>query len=120
MKRNLACVCVGAAITLTAGAAEVTDEYKALVDARFEAQEKWTRENMLAQEERVRVALQAADKATEKAERAANARFESVNEFRAALSDQTATFITRQEALAYMFAIGAFAAWLQRKSTNQK
>jgi hypothetical protein len=47
-------------------------------------------------------ALAAAEKAVTKAEIAADKRFESVNEFRQALTDQTGTFITRVEAIAIM------------------
>lgn len=42
-------------------------------------------------------ALAAADKAVLKAETATEKRFESVNEFRQTLSDQTGTFVTRVE-----------------------
>jgi len=52
---------------------------------------------LVAQEKAVAAALAAADRAVSKAELAAGARFDSVNEFRAALTDQTATFIPRAE-----------------------
>lgn len=45
----------------------------------------------------VAAALQAADLARTKAELASDKRFEAVNEFRATLADQTATFIPRGE-----------------------
>jgi hypothetical protein len=45
----------------------------------------------------VQSALAAAEKATTKAETAADRRFDSVNEFRRALTDQTATFLPRTE-----------------------
>jgi len=45
----------------------------------------------------VAVALESAEKAVIKAEEAANKRFESVNEFRQQLNDQTKTFMTRDE-----------------------
>ena len=111
MKAVLLCLLVSPAIA----SEPVSDEYKALVDARFLAQERWIREAILAQEEKAKVALQSAEKAIDKSERASESRFQSVNEFRAALSDQTGTFITRQEALAWFMAVAAFAAWLQRK-----
>lgn len=44
-----------------------------------------------------RFALESADKATAKAETATEKRFDSVNEFRAQLKDQSATFIPRIE-----------------------
>jgi len=52
-----------------------------------------------AQEKAVTAALNAADRAVVKAELATEKRFDGVNEFRAALSDQTASFIPRAEAI---------------------
>jgi chromosome segregation ATPase len=54
-------------------------------------------ERSAAQQTAVSNALQAAEKAVDKAEAAADKRFESVNEFRQQLTDQTATFPTRDE-----------------------
>lgn len=51
-----------------------------------------------AQEKAVAAALQAAKEAVAKAEIAAEKRFDSVNEFRAQLSDQAGTFMPRREA----------------------
>jgi histone deacetylase complex regulatory component SIN3 len=64
---------------------------------RFDAQQEAVAVAMLAQEKAVLAAMAAAEKAVTKAEIASEKRFESVNEFRKALSDQTATFITRIE-----------------------
>ena len=50
-----------------------------------------------SQAEKVALALTAADKAVTKAEIATEKRFESVNEFRKTLSDQTASFLPRTE-----------------------
>ncbi|PYC66002.1 hypothetical protein C7C45_26970 [Micromonospora arborensis] len=50
-----------------------------------------------AQAAQVGLALASADKAVTKAETATEKRFESVNEFRQTLSDQTKTFIARVE-----------------------
>jgi hypothetical protein len=50
-----------------------------------------------AHAERVGLALAAADKAVSKAEVATEKRFESVNEFRQTLSDQTRSFISKVE-----------------------
>ncbi|GAB3959676.1 hypothetical protein [Micromonospora vulcania] len=50
-----------------------------------------------AQAAQVGLALRSADKAVTKAETATEKRFESVNEFRQTLSDQTKTFIARVE-----------------------
>lgn len=58
-----------------------------------------------AQEQAVAFALQAAEKAVTKAELAAEKRFESVNEFRNQLKDQTGTFITRNEMWGWVVAV---------------
>ncbi len=50
-----------------------------------------------AQAKQVAQALAAADKAVSKAEAATEKRFESVNEFRLTLSDQTKNFVSRVE-----------------------
>lgn len=50
-----------------------------------------------AQEKAVAAALAAADRAVAKAELASERRFDSVNEFRATLSDQASRFVTRDE-----------------------
>lgn len=57
------------------------------VDIRFDAQQR-----------AVQAALDAADRAVAKSEAASDKRFESVNEFRKTLSDQTRDFIPRTEA----------------------
>lgn len=66
-----------------------------------------------AQEQAVAFALQAAEKAVTKAELAAEKRFESVNEFRNQLKDQTGTFITRNEMWGWLVALVmlAFSAY---------
>jgi hypothetical protein len=67
------------------------------VDGRFEAQDKAVAAALAAAEKAVTAALSAADRAVSKAEIAADKRFESVNEFRQTLSDQTRTFVPRAE-----------------------
>jgi hypothetical protein len=62
------------------------DNLEKSIDSRFESITQTTNS-----------ALSAADKATLKAENAVEKRFESVNEFRATLSDQTRSFLTRSE-----------------------
>lgn len=62
---------------------------------RFESQEKAVSAALAAQKELVSAALSAADRAVLKAEVAANDRFNSVNEFRASLTDQTKEFPTK-------------------------
>jgi hypothetical protein len=59
---------------------------KEYTDQRFEAQDR-----------AVQAALQAAKEAVDKANIASEKRFESINEFRGQLSDQQATFLTRNE-----------------------
>jgi len=55
----------------------------------------------------IQAALTSAEKAVTKAEAASEKRFEGVNEFRKALSDQTATFIPRAEYDAGLAALAA-------------
>jgi hypothetical protein len=72
-------------------------QIKAL-DKAFIAQETAMRTALEAAEKAVQTALVSAEKAVAKAEVAAEKRFESVNEFRAQLTDQAATFLSRNEA----------------------
>ncbi|HZO69384.1 MAG TPA: hypothetical protein VFB74_30700 [Kribbellaceae bacterium] len=67
------------------------------VEAMFAERDKAIQAALLAQEKAVEAALSSAEKAITKADVAAEKRFDSVNEFRRTLSDQTATFITRTE-----------------------
>lgn len=69
---------------------------------RFDAQTKALDAALAAAKEAGQAALTAAKEATTKAEVASEKRFESVNEFRKTLSDQTATFLPRSEADARM------------------
>jgi hypothetical protein len=64
---------------------------------RFDAQGQALTAALLAAEKAVQTALIAAEKAVTKAETANEKRFESVNEFRKTLSDQTASFPSRVE-----------------------
>ena len=68
------------------------------MQAAFEAQREAVTTAFLAQKEAVNAALAAADRAVSKAELASEKRFESVNEFRATLSDQQRTLFPRAEA----------------------
>jgi hypothetical protein len=54
-------------------------------------------QRFLAQEQAAKIAIDAANKALDKADSATANRFESVNEFRQTLTDQTATFMPRPE-----------------------
>jgi hypothetical protein len=67
-------------------------------EQRFEAQEKAVDAALASAEKAVSAALAAQEKAVDKAERADEKRFESVNEFRAQLSDQAGSFLPRAEA----------------------
>ena len=71
------------------------------IDEKFtlllENAEKLNETRFLSSKEAVAFALTSSEKAILKAEAAADKRFESVNEFRAALSDQSNTFMTRTE-----------------------
>ena len=62
----------------------------------------------------INAALLAAEKAVTKAETATERRFEGVNEFRATLSDQAATFISRVEFEAISERLRELAARLDR------
>lgn len=68
------------------------------LDTAFLAQNTAMQTALTAAERAVQAALTAAEKAVNKAEIAAEKRFESVNEFRAQLSDQAAGFMPRAEA----------------------
>lgn len=59
--------------------------------------EKLNRTRFQAAEGAVSAALSSSEKAISKAEMANDKRFESVNEFRAALGDQASTLLTRNE-----------------------
>lgn len=73
------------------------DTLKEHVDRRFDDNDKALQAALVSQEKAVAAALAAAKEAVLKAEGAADKRFESVNEFRQQLSDQTNTFLSRPE-----------------------
>jgi hypothetical protein len=73
------------------------DDHRRMLDERYATQTKALDAAFKAAEQAVAVALANAEKATAKAEAAADKRFESVNEFRSALADQTASFLPRVE-----------------------
>jgi hypothetical protein len=68
-----------------------------LLNERMKSQEVAMSTALTAQQLAVAAAMASAKEAVTKAEIANEARFTSVNEFRATLSDQAATFITRTE-----------------------
>jgi predicted mannosyl-3-phosphoglycerate phosphatase (HAD superfamily) len=67
------------------------------IDAAFAAQQASVIAGFAAAENTAQAGLTSAREASDKAEKAYDKRFESVNEFRAQLSDQTATLISRAE-----------------------
>jgi hypothetical protein len=69
---------------------------------RISVQEKANDQRFEAQERAVAAALASAKEAVTKAEVAAEKRFDSVNEFRGQLKDQTATLIPRTEVIALL------------------
>lgn len=73
------------------------DAAGAAVTAAFSAQQVAMQTALTAAEKAVSAALAAADRAVSKAEMASEKRFEAVNEFRAALSDQATKLVTRLE-----------------------
>lgn len=89
------------------------DTLRVLVEAndrrykqRFGDQERAVAAALAAQEKAVAAALKAAETAVSKAESAAEKRFDSVNEFRATLADQTATLMPRSETDIRLTALG--------------
>jgi hypothetical protein len=73
------------------------DQMEQRYQQRFDAQNQALTAALLASDKAVQTAMSAAEKAVAKAEIATDKRFESVNEFRATLSDQTAEFARRLE-----------------------
>ena len=67
---------------------------------RFSDSDKAVNAALLSADKAVTAALIASEKAVNKAELASEKRFDAVNEFRAQLSDQAATFISRGEYVA--------------------
>lgn len=80
----------------------MTETVDAIARERIDALSLRLTEQMAAQALSTQIAMQAAEKAVNKAEAAAEKRFEGVNEFRQTLSDQAANFITRKEVEATM------------------
>jgi len=72
-------------------------DLQAQMAQRFDSQQRALEAAISAQGKAIDAALTAVTLASNKAERAMELRFESVNEFRQQLSDQTATFMTRDE-----------------------
>ena len=83
------------------------NDLKNLLQERYETQTKEIKVAFTSAEKFVKTALSTAEKAVDKAETANEKRFESVNEFRAQLSDQTKTFLSRTEVAAMHIASDA-------------
>jgi hypothetical protein len=73
------------------------DTAMAHLQSLIDANERLTKERFVSQQQAVSAALAAAKEAVQKAESAAERRFESVNEFRNTLSDQQRTLMPRAE-----------------------
>jgi len=73
----------------------MTDQELIALKERVAALDRLFTAQLSAQDEKVQLALSSAEKAITKAEIATEKRFEGVNEFRSALSDQASTFATR-------------------------
>ena len=83
--------------TLHAHLTQRLDDLTAMLDERYATQVKALDAAFNAAERAVQAALLSAEKAVTKAETAQEKRLESVNEFRAQLTDQAATFVRRDE-----------------------
>ena len=75
----------------------VITEMDRRIEVQFSEKDKAVSAALAAAKEAVAAALSAADRAVAKAEIATENRFESVNEFRAQLGDQTRTLMSRTE-----------------------
>jgi hypothetical protein len=93
-------------------------DLRTLLNERYDTQTKALDAAFKAAEQAVQTALVSAEKAVGKAETAADKRFESVNEFRQQLADQTATFPTRIEVSTRMDGISADLARAQTQLTQ--
>lgn len=69
----------------------------AVIEERMSGVKSLLDAQLAAQQEATKIAMANADKATTKAETAAEKRFESMNEFREQLADQAQTFMPRRE-----------------------
>ncbi|MEA3210971.1 MAG: hypothetical protein QOE70_4028 [Chthoniobacter sp.] len=91
---------------------QLKEYLEVLIDARekalraaIDAQDRATSIALIASDKATAAALASAERAVAKAEAAAERRFEGVNEFRSALSDQQSTLMPRNEVTAALMAI---------------
>jgi|ERR1051326_2162380 hypothetical protein len=75
----------------------MTDNDVPILVERIAGLDRFMTAALTAQDEKVQLALTSAEKAITKAETATEKRFEAVNEFRQTLSDQAATFATKEK-----------------------
>jgi hypothetical protein len=94
------------------------DTLKTLLDERYATQTKALEAAFVAADKAVVAALASQQLAATKAETAAEKRFESVNEFRQQLADQSSTFIARPEYLANYNAMGNRVSALETRSNQ--
>lgn len=87
--------------------------------AQIVAQKEATNAALVAAKDALTAALAAAEKAIAKAEESTNKRFESVNEFRKTLSDQTSSFIPRNEYQVQDKAIAERLASLEKSRSEE-
>jgi hypothetical protein len=73
------------------------ESLRTYLDSKIDLLEERTKERFIAAKENINVALSASDRATTKAEDSSNKRFDSVNEFRASLADQSQRLLPRNE-----------------------
>lgn len=95
-----------------------TEHLKEHLESMMASRDKAVDTALIAAEKAVAAALAAAKEAVAKAETASEKRFESVNEFRKTLSDQTASFIPRSEVAIMQAATNEKVATLDIRFTS--
>jgi small-conductance mechanosensitive channel len=83
--------------TLATHLTQKIDDVEIRTQERFALSKQAVDAALQASEKAISAAMAAAEKAVTKAETAAEKRFDSVNEFRAAMKDQTANFADREQ-----------------------
>lgn len=99
----------------TANADRRLADLTVMLDERYQTQMKALDAALTAQQKALDTAQTSAEKAVLKAEAASEKRFEAVNEFRQVLTDQTATFMSRDEV---GVRLDAMAASIERNSNR--
>jgi hypothetical protein len=96
------------------------DTLKAHVERRFNDLGRLLDDRDIANKTAMQAALAAAKEAVDKANTANEKRFEATNEFRAQLSDQSATFLPRSEADVKIGALAEKIITLEAAARSQK